>query len=432
MIKSLMHHGYLRLFLITAQSSLTLLSSQTLPAAELVAHSESIFRFFERDTATGQDKQVDPFYEYLDVDILNISGDKSLSMHFYGWGRTDFADSGYFSDNSDGSILHGYLKYHDPADRFQLKLGRQHIFGAIANESVDGLMFKVTIPGTTISAYGGSPVSVASVQGRSGDAIYGGRIAHAFGSKYEVGLSYKRVTNDGIDETRSGLDLSLNFPGGDTISGFAAYNHETSDFAEYSLDGRFTLATNLEFRPSGGRFMFDDLLVSSAKRVNIFSIVAARNADEILTTAGGELILKIDDEKNLGLKVKNFDYDKRGGTSQLYSSLFNWHPDEFTLSGIELGFMDGDSPADQYLLTRLHAYRDGLLEKRRIFVSGEAMYIYYDTPIYGKDDSKFASLSLGGRFLDDDLELKLSGDYSVDPYFDKDFRTMLVMKYVFR
>jgi hypothetical protein len=65
------------------------------------------------------------------------------------------------------------------------------------------------------------------------------------------------------------------------------------------------------------------------------------------------------------------------------------------------------------------------------FISGDLLYAAYDQPIYGQDNSFFASLGAGQRFLDDRLELKLSGDYSSDPYFDSDLRTMLVANYRF-
>ena len=43
----------------------------------------------------------------------------------------------------------------------------------------------------------------------------------------------------------------------------------------------------------------------------------------------------------------------------------------------------------------------------------------------------FVSFGAGHRFLEDALELRLSGDYSSDPYFDDDWRAMLALQYRF-
>ena len=40
------------------------------------------------------------------------------------------------------------------------------------------------------------PGALDSEQGRSGDSIYGGRLAHRLGTHYEVGVSYKLIEND--------------------------------------------------------------------------------------------------------------------------------------------------------------------------------------------------------------------------------------------
>jgi len=370
--------------------------------------------------------------EHLEMDLLNLSGNDNLSMHFYGWGRNDFSDTDYYNDDLEGAFLYGYLQYRSTEGNFKFTAGRQHVFSGITNENVDGVTFKAKFTGFSMSGFAGQPSSLDTESGRSGDSTFGGRISHSFGSRYEIGASYQEVTNNSNEEDRkAGLDLFLKLPTGNSIYGFGAYNLEISDMAEYSLEGRFGIE-EVEFRPSAMRFNFVDYFDSKAKKVNVFRNIAAGNPDETLTALGGELIWNKNEELNFGFKIKNFDYDKRNDTSQLYSTLLNWKPNDATLSGLELGYMNGDNPEDRYLLSRLHMYRDNLFTRQKIFVSGDLMYVNYDTPIYGTDNSFFASLGFGSRFLDDDLVLKISGDYSIDPYYDDDFRSMVVIKYLLR
>ena len=85
--------------------------------------------------------------------------------------------------------------------------------------------------------------------------------------------------------------------------------------------------------------------------------------------------------------------------------------------------MDGDTPENSYLLTRAYFYWDqssGWL--RNGFFTGDVVYVAYDQDIFNKDYSFFSSLGIGRRFFADRLEMRLSGDYSSDPFFDSDLR----------
>jgi len=93
--------------------------------------------------------------------------------------------------------------------------------------------------------------------------------------------------------------------------------------------------------------------------------------------------------------------------------------------------MQGDAARNQYQLSRLFFYWDRPGDRVASFISGDLLYALYDQAIFGKDSSFFASLGAGQRFRKNRLELKLSGDYSVDPNFDSDIRGMLVMNYRF-
>ena len=92
--------------------------------------------------------------------------------------------------------------------------------------------------------------------------------------------------------------------------------------------------------------------------------------------------------------------------------------------------MDGDADKDQYLLLRAFVYWDKLPEPLPLaFLSGDVVWVDYQEDIYNEDTALFLSLGGGWKFLDDALQVKLSGDYSSDAYFDEDVRGMLTVSY---
>ena len=92
--------------------------------------------------------------------------------------------------------------------------------------------------------------------------------------------------------------------------------------------------------------------------------------------------------------------------------------------------MDGDASRDDYVLLRAYAFWDRLPQALPLgFLTGEVVLANYREDIYGEDTSLFISLGAGRRFLEDALDIRLSGDYSRDPYFDHDVRGMLTVSY---
>ena len=220
-----------------------LLAASFSQAAEYSISSDTIIRVFERDTADKKDALVSPIYEYLQVDIVS-KGEAGISFHGYGWGRADLGDGDYFSNDTDGELLYGYLEYASDWNDLNLRLGRQHIFFGVSNESLDGLSGSTDITSYfSIAAYAGYPVALNNENGHDGDSLVGGRIEHHMGTLYQIGSSYQRVANDGdrAEETL-GLDMSFALPGGINLQGYSTRNLETDGWAEHFYDLQFTLA----------------------------------------------------------------------------------------------------------------------------------------------------------------------------------------------
>ena len=100
--------------------------------------------------------------------------------------------------------------------------------------------------------------------------------------------------------------------------------------------------------------------------------------------------------------------------------------------GGELGYMDGNTAETKYLMTRAYFYWDRPFNFINSgFLSGDAIYVRYEEPVFGKDRSIFFALGGGMDLYKDYLKLKLSGDYSDDPFFDSDIRGMLVILFIY-
>lgn len=407
-----------------------LLVPNPLAALELTVRSDTLVRGFERDTAAQTGAAVVPIYEYLQIDAEN-PGEPGLAFHFYGWGRWDLADNDYFEEETAGELLYGYLEYRHELARFNARLGRQSVYEGVANEIIDGLRLSSDL-GRYFSAsvYAGQSAAFTEDNGRDGDSIFGGRLAHRLAGKYDLGVSYKKIRSDGDDaEERTGVDLSLYLPAGVNLFGFSAYNNETGDWAEHSYEVNFSVA-GVAIRPYVQLFNYEDYFGTGVTTPNPFRFLAGTG--EELTVVGGDLIVPVGERWVLVGKAKNYDYQVLDDNSQFYSLQATWRKEGLSQIGGEFGFMNGEVAQNDYALVRLFSYWDQLPEGCPVeFVSGDLVFVGYDQPINNEDRSLFVSLGFGKRFLSDALQLKLSGDYSSDPFFDNDLRGMLTASYQF-
>jgi len=397
-------------------------------AAELNIQSDTILRMFQRDTAADENAAVLPAYEYLQVDIENPD-EPGLAFHLYGWGRADLADNEYFADQSSGELLYAYFEYTRQEAAFNARLGRQYVFEGVANEALDGLRLSSDL-GRSFSGslYAGQLVAMTKQNGRGGDSIFGGRLANHLAGVYDLGFSYKKIRNDSTDaEELAGLDLALYLPANIWVRGFSSYNLETDNFAEHSYELNASVGP-VSVRPFYEFFQYEDYFGTSANSENPFRFLASTG--EELTIFGADFTLPLD-ALVLTAKTKFYDYKVLDDKSQYYAVLATWAGEGQSQLGAEIGYMLGDVAQNDYVLTRLFSYWDQLAEAPLDFVSCEFVYVAYDQDIYGEDRSLFASIGTGQKFMDDALEVKISGDYSKDPYFDEDLRGMLTLSYQF-
>jgi hypothetical protein len=146
--------------------------------------------------------------------------------------------------------------------------------------------------------------------------------------------------------------------------------------------------------------------------------------------AGLEILWDVTPKTLVGAKYKRYEYEVRDDGARYCAILGSQRFSGLSQLGAEAGRMQGEVDEDRYSLARVYGYYD----QAPFFISGEVVYAKYGEKIYGDlgdDRSVFVSLGGGTRLLNNSLALKLSGEYSKDPNFDKDVRGQFTVDYAF-
>ena len=408
---------------------LLLLVPATSGAADLNISSDTVVRMLERDDSNGKQHSLLPAYEFLQLDYGHIKT-AGLSVHAYGWGRVNLRDN-YTTNTTAGELLYAYIDYLEPTNRdVQLRFGRQYIFEGVTRESVDGIYVKAGLfPTVTASAYAGFPVNLEDVNGRSGDWIYGARVAQGIPGRYDVALAYKNSGNNGsTDEQLLGADATLLLPASISALGHTTYNLGTGGWGEQSYELRLPYKA-IELRPFYQHYRLDNFLNSKAGGSAPFRFMSKYG--QKIDIMGTEAFWYPNEHIEFAARYKHYEYDKRYGSSDMYTVLASVRHKVLSEVGVEFGRMEGDIAENRYYLGRAYCYWN--IDPG--FVTADVVYVDYDDgdvwSMYGKDSAFFASVGVGRKFLDNALNVKLSVDYSQDPYFDKNYTGMFKASYTF-
>ena len=161
-----------------------------------------------------------PATQYLGIDATKLGTD-NLSLHLYGWGKTDLSDSSNFDGTkSAGYLNYGYLQYQFSKANAEIKAGRFTVNQSTGFEQVDGVSARTDLRGGfTFSGFAGKPVIYKAgdldfVSGKSAqknyefqrDVIVGARLGWRPSSTGEIGVSYLQ------DGSKMAQDLTIPQP----------------------------------------------------------------------------------------------------------------------------------------------------------------------------------------------------------------------------
>jgi hypothetical protein len=385
--------------------------------------SQTTFRAFERTTTEDEDATVLPLFEYMQLDYEEPE-QGGWSVHGYGWIRADLADSAYFEEHSDGELLYGYLAYAKPYSAFQLALGRKQIFAGVTNATVDGLQLDMGLDGVLTAMLFGGVTDVSDDAGS--DTTYGGRLAFHPRPAYELALSYRTIDVESGSDEKVGIDLSMNWSDWLTFHGLSGFNTESKDWHEHNYSAALRY-NNFSFEPAYQYFSYRDYFGNGAEASHLFQFL--EQSDEQVTIAGADIQYEGSAALRLAGRYRQYTYTLRQETADYYAALASVDLPGSSQLGGETGRMAGETDANIYTLYRVYFYWFNPFKwKRSAFISGDAIFQAYDAPVFGRDNATNYSLSTGARFFRDVLEVKLTGAYSQDPYFDENLEALLTIQ----
>lgn len=396
-----------------------ILSIQPATAADYEASSTTYLHVFEREQALGDDLQYAPLYEYLSLDLWEVTRPE-WSLHLYGWGRVDLGDE--IDNGSGGALSSAYANYNHPVGNGQARVGRFFLSEGTATETVDGVFLKGSArAGFGAALFGGSPVENSITADDEGDSVAGGRVSYSLPGVAEVGLSYLTEDGDfsGDDREEMGGDLWFRPGEGLEILGRGLYNVSTSALASYRLTARISAGNSLDLGVGGEGYRYGDLFQSA---LNSAFGSSTLDPDDEVTTVFADLDWRLSDDSTLQAGIRNVSHEKSdpGDASRAELGLRFLAGGFLDGAGLSAAVQSADLPENEY--SQLRCYVMTSLGNWKFTV--DALAQSYELPINGEDSAIQVVGSAGRSF---GKGLRVSGDirYTESPNFDEDLAVLL-------
>lgn len=415
-------------------------TSSCVLAADVTVDSSTLLGIGARNVSGASKENLLPATQFLGLSAEKLANG-NLSLHLYGWGRTDLADNSYNNDKNIGSLTYGYLQYRFNQANANIRAGRFFVREGIVNEQVDGISSHTDLPmGFGLSAFGGATVHTAHLKGENsdgkGDLLYGGRANYRFKGLLEVGLSgvfeseapalvNPAAGNFAGNYRRVGGDIWITPVKSIDIIGHSSYNPETGQFAEHSYllnvkHGRKLVLTG-EFNQQRDRSYLFAWTMFSATLLN---------PNDKSGSAG--LSASYEVSKNLEVAADYKHYTREFGSADRFGgeARINYK-DNSIRSGIGYhylnagqGFAIGVNPSASYHELRCYTMRD----TKSYIVAIDILGDFFRDKIYGKNNAWEATTSLGYHITP---TMTLSGDFSYgrNPNFTEEVKALLRLTY---
>jgi hypothetical protein len=304
-----------------------------------------------------------------------------------------------------------------------LNIGRVVVHEGAASSQLDGASARVDLlGGFTVGAFGGVPLET-DLDTRSGDSVYGGRLAHSVPGIYTIGVSYLQETNDGKDfREEGGIDLWLGPVGKLGIMGQSSYNSISKAWMQHQYAVLLGPFGNLRLGADASKTYYREFF--TATTMNAFSFPNI-DLNEIVTVVGGSADYAFASSLSAGIDVKNFDYDVAKNSANYYGVRFTYASPGGG-AGLAVHRMDGPTARLQY-----DEQRVSITKTLSMFdLSLDIGHISFAQPINGVSDSSTGTAAAGCRFSQN-ARVVAAVDYAKTPDYDRDIRSMLTFVYSF-
>lgn len=414
----------------------TLLIPSILNATELSIDSNTIFRIEQRDlVGAGKDK-LSTATEFIGFDANRLA-DTNLSLHFYGWGRTDLQDKSYNDNNSDAGFTYGYLRYRFTPANADVRAGRFFVREGIVNEQIDGVSVRTDLPfGFGVSAFGGATVHTKKLYREKsdgkGDAVTGGRFNYRFKGILDLGVS--AVYEDKAPQLLYHTNGEHRLVGGDIwftpfswfeLIGHTSYNNKTSTVAEHSylinVKPLKKLTLSAQYNEHDEQSLFYSWAAFSGAELNPDSKYRS-----VATTIAYEF------GRNMEASADYRHYSRERGDAERYGgNLKLTFLDNRLRTGIGYhylrageAFAIASNPSASYQEARTYAMYDS----KSFFTAIDLLGHFFKEKVYTKGSSLEGKLSVGYHITP---ALALSGDisYGNNPEFTSETKGLIRLTY---
>ena len=443
---------------------LATLVSATAWSQEVSVYGTTMAQVWKQDTPGFEKSSYAPATQFLGIDANNLYKD-GLSLHLFGWGRADMADSTRDIGMPGGDLAYGYLQYRFAQANAELKAGRFTINQGVGVEQVDGLSGRADLRGgLTVSFFGGKPVlykrgDVAAQKDYEfqRDFIFGGRLGLRVPKVGEFGLSLLQdgtkaakdlPTPSAVDYTRkqAGLDIRISPNSTFDFSGRTVYDLASHLDTPGTPSNRSRLAENdytlsVKLAPLvaiSGNYTERNFQAYFAG-TNLPSLFRQVEKDKHrayganLTFGSAASVQVVADYRNI--RRETFGDAKRFGgefrmnlPEQKVQAGFGFH----RMAAFNVLVVGAQIPS--YGLSHREMRAWVLVERGRFSASLDAIHQSYDDPfnpnLNGKNSASEVVASMG---VQANSNLKFSGDvsYGNSPDFKKDVRGILRAEFRF-
>lgn len=404
----------------------SLLLCSAADAAEVEVGGTTLFRFEERSAPGVEKSTLAPAVQYLGVDAEKLA-DGNLSVHVYGWGRLDLADSSSGDGKKGGDLSQAYLQYRFRTAQGEVRLGRLSLSEPGVFEHLDGVSARADLALSGVSAhlFAGSPVGGSGNGDYRGDYLAGGRASYRNAARlFEAGLTVLREggmeipvpsQGGGSRDYRQEVALDLWFAPfkAAEVSGRTSYNTASGGLAKNSYRLAWQAA-----RPVRVTLLYSDYELENYYAVTGIPSLFNPASDGSYSVYGAEGSWQLTPQWEATADYRRFDRDQTG-TSDVGGGGLRLRLSE---RGISSGIFYHRSASAEDGINSYHELRGYCLyDRARLTASVEAIGQRYDNEIDREKSAYQATASLGWRIRP---ALALSGDLTVaaNPRYDSEVK----------
>lgn len=443
---------------------LAALVAATASAQDVNVYSTTMAQMWKAETPGFDKGTYLPATQFLGIDA-NKLGSEAVSLHLYGWGRTDLQDQSTAGGKNAGNLTYGYLQYSFDRANAEVKAGRFTVNQGVGNEQVDGVSVRTDlIGGFTFSLFAGKPVifkNLGSLPQKDidyqRDFMFGSRLSYRISRMGELGISFLQ---DGSTSAKdlvipSTIDYSRKQMGADV---------KLTPFSFFDFSGRtvFDVAQHYDPQPAPERSNIAEhdysAVVRAAETLSIRGTFIQRNYYAYFAGSTLPSLFNMNEKgqfKATGASVtwgpianlqvvadlRRTNRELYGNTTRAGAELRYHFTEQHLLAGagyhkvnaFEVKLVDSLTPSFSVSHSEMRAWV--MLEKGKLSASLDAIRLHYadagrNPSLNGKANESQLVGSLGYQMA---TSLKLSGDLSLadTPFYKKQVMGLLRAEYRF-